>query len=75
MKPLQLQGPGVGLQHLCLVAVEALRADPQPHGEPGGEVGALQNIWFDKQFASNLGTREMLYEKFEEIARERGWQD
>ena len=39
--PFQLQGPGVGLQHLCLVAVEALRADPQPHGEPGSEVGAL----------------------------------
>ena len=35
----------------------------------------IENIWFDKQFASNLGTREMLYEKFEEIARERGWQD
>ena len=35
----------------------------------------IENIWFDKQFASNLGTREMLYEKFEEIARERGWED
>lgn len=33
----------------------------------------IENIWFDKTFASNLGTQEMLYEKFEEIAEERGW--
>ena len=35
----------------------------------------IENIWFDRRFAANLGTREMLYEKFEEIARERGWTD
>lgn len=34
----------------------------------------IENIWFDKTFASNLGTIEMLYEKFEEVAEERGWE-
>lgn len=33
----------------------------------------IENIWFDKTFASNLGTIEMLYEKFEEIAEEKEW--
>lgn len=35
----------------------------------------IENIWFDKVFASNLGTIEMLYEKFIEVADERGWED
>lgn len=34
----------------------------------------IENIWFDKTFASNLGTIEMLYEKFEEIAEENEWE-
>ena len=25
----------------------------------------IENIWFDKRFAANLGTIEMLYERFE----------
>ena len=29
----------------------------------------IENIWFDRRFAANLGTVEMLYEKFEDIAR------
>lgn len=33
----------------------------------------IENIWFDSGFAKNLGTIEMLYEKFEEIAEERSW--
>ena len=33
----------------------------------------IENIWFDRRFAANLGTVEMLYEKFEEIAGERSW--
>lgn len=33
----------------------------------------IENIWFDKAFAANLGTIEMLYEKFEEAAIERAW--
>lgn len=32
----------------------------------------IENIWFDRHFAENLGTVELLYEKFEDIARERG---
>lgn len=35
----------------------------------------IENIWFDKRFAANLGTIEMLFEKFEEIAEERGWEE
>lgn len=35
----------------------------------------IENIWFDRRFAANLGTIEMLYEKFEEIADSRGWED
>lgn len=35
----------------------------------------IENIWFDKHFSQNLGTREMLYEKFQQIAEERGWED
>ena len=35
----------------------------------------IENIWFDKYFASNLGTIEMLYEKFEDIASARAWDD
>lgn len=34
----------------------------------------IENIWFDKHFAANLGTIEMLYEKFEEIAEARDWE-
>lgn len=33
----------------------------------------IENIWFDKGFAANLGTYEMVYEKFCEISKERGW--
>ena len=35
----------------------------------------IENIWFDKRFAANLGTIEMLYEKFEDIAGGRGWDE
>jgi transposase InsO family protein len=34
----------------------------------------IENIWFDRRFAANLGTIEMLYEKFEEVAEGRGWE-
>lgn len=34
----------------------------------------IENIWFDKRFAANLGTIEMLYEKFTEVALDRGWE-
>lgn len=34
----------------------------------------IENIWFDRRFAGNLGTIEMLYEKFQEIAEARGWE-
>lgn len=34
----------------------------------------IENIWFDKRFAANLGTMEMLYERFEEEADVRGWE-
>lgn len=33
----------------------------------------IENIWFDKVFSANLGTIEMLYEKFVEIAEDRSW--
>ena len=32
------------------------------------------NIWFDKRFAANLGTIEMLYERFELEAERREWE-
>ena len=35
----------------------------------------IENIWFDKSFSANLGTIEMLFEKFEEVAELRGWED
>jgi len=35
----------------------------------------IENIWFDKRFAENLGTIEMLYEKFEDIASDRSWEE
>lgn len=35
----------------------------------------IENIWFDKHFAANIGTIEMLYEKFEELATVRLWED
>ena len=34
----------------------------------------IENIWFDKRFAANLGTIEMLYERFEMEATARGWE-
>lgn len=34
----------------------------------------IENIWFNKSFAGNLGTIEMLFEKFEEIAEARAWE-
>lgn len=40
-----------------------------------GEVRAyIENVWFDKHFAANAGTVEMLYSKLEEVAEERGWE-
>ncbi len=33
----------------------------------------IENIWFDRSFAANLGTMEMLYERFVEEAGRRGW--
>lgn len=34
----------------------------------------IENIWFDRRFAANLGTIEMLYERFEEEAARRDWE-
>lgn len=34
----------------------------------------IENIWFDKRFAANLGTIEMLYERFETEAQRREWE-
>ena len=34
----------------------------------------IQNIWFDEDFAGNRGTREMLYEKLEDIRKLKGWE-
>lgn len=33
----------------------------------------IKNIWFNKEFAANLGTREMLYQKLQEVAKVNGW--
>ena len=35
----------------------------------------IENIWFDKHFASNLGTIEMLYDVFEKQAVARLWEE
>lgn len=42
---------------------------------PPEQRALIENIWFDKRFAANLGTIEMLYEKFQEIAEVRGWEE
>lgn len=34
----------------------------------------IENIWFNKSFATNRGTIEMLYEAFENEAIKRGWE-
>lgn len=34
----------------------------------------IENVWFDKHFAANAGTVEMLYMKLEEVAEEQGWE-
>ena len=34
----------------------------------------IKGVWFDKNFAANAGTVEMLYSKLEEVADERGWE-
>lgn len=34
----------------------------------------IKGVWFDKNFAANSGTVEMLYSKLEDIADERGWE-
>ncbi len=34
----------------------------------------IENIWFDKHFAANDGTVEMLYSKLEEVAKAKGWE-
>lgn len=33
----------------------------------------IENVWFDKHFAANSGTVEMLYMKLEEVAELHGW--
>ena len=34
----------------------------------------IKNIWFNKDFAANQGTREMLYGKLQEVAELNGWE-
>lgn len=34
----------------------------------------IKNIWFNKDFASNLGTKEMLYSKLQAVAQLNGWE-
>lgn len=34
----------------------------------------IENIWFDKHFAANLGTIEMLFDRFKMEAEKRGWE-
>jgi len=34
----------------------------------------IENLWFDKDFAANNGTIEMLYGKLEEIGDQHGWE-
>lgn len=34
----------------------------------------IENIWFDKHFAANLGTMEMLFDRFKMEAEKRGWE-
>ncbi len=34
----------------------------------------IHNIWFNREFAANLGTREMLYQKLQEVAKVNGWE-
>ena len=33
----------------------------------------IKNIWFNREFAANLGTKEMLYGKLKEVAQLNGW--
>lgn len=33
----------------------------------------IKGVWFNKEFAANRGSKEMLYEKLQEIARLNGW--
>ena len=40
---------------------------------PEEQRALIENIWFNKDFAANQGTVEMLYFKFEEKAQELGW--
>lgn len=34
----------------------------------------IKNIWFNPDFAANMGTREMLYEKLQAVANLNGWE-
>ena len=34
----------------------------------------IKGVWFNKNFAANRGSKEMLYEKLQEIARLNGWE-
>jgi hypothetical protein len=34
----------------------------------------IKNIWFNREFAQNQGTREMLYEKLQAVANINGWE-
>ena len=34
----------------------------------------IENVWFDKNFAANAGTVEMLYMKLEQVAEAQGWE-
>lgn len=34
---------------------------------------AIKNIWFNKEFAQNQGTKQMLYSKLEEVQAVNGW--
>lgn len=41
---------------------------------PPEQRALIENIWFDKRFSANLGTKEMLWERFEIEAEKRGWE-
>ena len=66
---------GVGYEH---IKVLSLCRKPKEAGQfpgiPPAVKQVIKNIWFNKDFARNQGTREMLYEKLGAIAALNGWE-
>lgn len=66
---------GVGYDYIKVLSLcRKPKESGQFPGIPPAVKQVIKNIWFNKDFARNQGTRELLYQKLSDIAALNGWE-